>query len=238
MMRTIPVTTQRTHLLRKIGNKPALYAMLLSGALFGVAMVPEARAYDDQVGSVKVNTPGDGFLALRSEPSAKRGQRLTKIPHGTYLQLATCEVNVQGETWCETNYHGFTGWVYQKYVLPVSTEVTPQMVSGARPVMVGGDPEFDACGSMGMVSGLKPGGDGFLALRAGPSSQAALLDKLYTGEIVYICDAVGGWYGVVVVPANPERQCGVSSPIMPQQPYNGPCESGWVSSKWIEVTAG
>lgn len=204
----------------------------------GLIQVAQLHADDQREYSVTVNAPGDGFLALRSEPSSKTGQRLGKIPHGTQLTLSNCVQSQRAETWCETDYNGFTGWIYQKYVLPVSSGVMQQTVSGARPVMVGGDPEFDACGSMGMVTGLKPGGDGFLALRAAPSSHASLLDKLYAGESVYICEAVDGWYGVVVVPANPERQCGVSSPIMPQQPYKGPCESGWVSSKWIEVTAG
>jgi len=36
------------------------------------------------------------------------------------------------------------------------------------PVMVGGEPDMDACPSGGTVTGLDPRGDGFLSVRSGP----------------------------------------------------------------------
>lgn len=39
---------------------------------------------------VTVNSPGDGFLALRSAPSSETGSRLAKIPHGTAFTIGAC----------------------------------------------------------------------------------------------------------------------------------------------------
>jgi hypothetical protein len=108
------------------------------------------------------------------------------------------------------------------------------------PVMVGGEAEMDACASIGVVSGFKPGGDGFLAVRAGTSASYKLLDKLLEGQHVFICGSSsdGKWYGVVYSQGSEYVDCGVSSPISPAQPYNGLCKSGWVSKHWIKQVAG
>jgi hypothetical protein len=63
-----------------------------------------------------VNAPGDGFLALRSEPSTKRGRRLAKIPHGTRLTLQRCDVAADGYHWCRTTFEGQMGWVADRYL--------------------------------------------------------------------------------------------------------------------------
>lgn len=156
-----------------------------------------------------VNTPGDGFLALRNEPTIKSGRRLAKIPHGTPLQLGVCQPTSVGSHWCQTTYNGVTGWVLDRYLLPNNAAPVNRATSGGdRPVMVGEDPRYDACASVGVVSGLKPGGDGFLALRSRPSINARLIGKLYEGDVVILCDHVKGWNGVVVSPSNPEIDCG------------------------------
>ncbi len=36
------------------------------------------------------NSPEDGFLALRSQPNAETGTRITKIPHGARILIGTC----------------------------------------------------------------------------------------------------------------------------------------------------
>jgi len=64
-----------------------------------------------------VNTPGDGFLALRSEPSANQGSRLFKIPHATSLNIGECVSNSRAEHWCKTTYQGQTGWVLDRYII-------------------------------------------------------------------------------------------------------------------------
>jgi len=106
--------------------------------------------------------------------------------------------------------------------------------SQAQYVQVGGD-DMDACSSMGEVVGLKRNGDNFLAVRAGPGSTEAKLDEIHMGDAVFICDERNGWMGIVY---GGGRGCGVSSPVVPRQTYMGPCRSGWVSARFVEVTAG
>lgn len=68
------------------------------------------------------------------------------------------------------------------------------------------------------VSGLDPNGDNFLAVRAGPGTQYAILDKLRSGQVVHTCAAQGGWTGIH---------------------YPGPGQrSGWVSSRYLTPLAG
>ena len=109
----------------------------------------------------------------------------------------------------------------------------------AVPVQVGGSEEWDACGSTGRVRGLKADGDGFLAVRAGPGADYAMLDKLGNGRLVYLCGSRGRWTAVVYAPPGADASaCGVSWAIAEVEVYRGPCESGWVNTAWIEVVAG
>ncbi|SDY29863.1 hypothetical protein SAMN04487939_101701 [Lysobacter sp. yr284] len=109
----------------------------------------------------------------------------------------------------------------------------------AVPVQVGGSEEWDACGSTGRVRGLKAEGDGFLAVRAGPGADYAMLDKLGNGRLVYLCGSRGRWTAVVYAPPGADASaCGVSWAIAEVEVYRGPCESGWVNTAWIEVVAG
>lgn len=113
----------------------------------------------------------------------------------------------------------------------------------ARPVMVGDDNGYeDACSTLGRVAGLNPRGDNFLAVRAIPSTAGAMIAKLKPGHIVWMCDQTndGAWHGVVFQPDDGGEgyaDCGVSSPA-PYGRYRGPCRSGWVSSRYIELLAG
>jgi hypothetical protein len=67
----------------------------------------------------------------------------------------------------------------------------------ALPVIVGGEQDYDACGSSGTVEGLNPHGDGFLAVKAGPGLNFERIDKLYNGMQVYICGEQGDWFAIV-----------------------------------------
>jgi len=69
--------------------------------------------------TARANSPGDGFLALRSLPSAEIGDRLVKIPHGAALQIGACgplERSVHPGRWCQARYNGLSGYVYDYYV--------------------------------------------------------------------------------------------------------------------------
>lgn len=113
----------------------------------------------------------------------------------------------------------------------------------ARPVMVGDDNGYeDACSALGYVAPLNPKGDNFLAVRAEPSTKGAMTYKLHSGHVVWLCDQTndGKWHGIVFQPAAKKDEyfdCNVSSPT-PYGRYRGPCRSGWVSAKYIMMSAG
>jgi hypothetical protein len=126
----------------------------------------------------------------------------------------------------------------------------------ARPVTIGEDgPRLDACGALGVVHGLADGRT--LAMRAAPFQDAKAIAQLANGARVHICarSIDQRWLGVVVPPLTPPQategpgiegnlaapasvDCGVSSPVDRKQPYDGPCQSGWVSSGFVQLIAG
>jgi hypothetical protein len=71
---------------------------------------------------VTVNSPRDGYLALKSEPcTAPCGALLIKIPHRTRLALGTCKdylevADRRRGRWCYTSYGGYTGWIFDAFV--------------------------------------------------------------------------------------------------------------------------
>lgn len=108
-------------------------------------------------------------------------------------------------------------------------------------VRYGGSAVTDGCPSNSIVVGLNPEGDNFLAVKAKPSLASARIDKLGPGAEVYHCDTSpnGKWIGIVYDGDGKwTGRCGVTSPVFRRKPYQGPCQSGWVSSKYIELVAG
>jgi hypothetical protein len=61
------------------------------------------------------------------------------------------------------------------------------------------------------------------------------VDRLYNGNAVHICSTRGSWTAVV---HGDGRDCGVSSPWPKRLAYTGPCKYGWISSRYVTVTAG
>lgn len=114
----------------------------------------------------------------------------------------------------------------------------PANAQGMQPVEVGGDPELDACVSVGRIVGLDPKGDNFLAVREGAGSTRREVDRLGAGDLVAICDGRGPWLGVVYPAQGTRTDCGVSSPQPERTPYGGPCRSGWVHGRFVDVVAG
>ena len=71
--------------------------------------------------SATVNSPGDGFLALRNLPSTEIGSVLAKIPHGTRITVMVCSEQtgkIDGRTghWCMVSYSNKTGWVFDAWL--------------------------------------------------------------------------------------------------------------------------
>jgi len=69
----------------------------------------------------RIDAPGDGFLALRSEPSDESGERLVKIPSGSYVEIQDCQkeqktVSGKKGRWCMVTYENTTGWVFDAWL--------------------------------------------------------------------------------------------------------------------------
>lgn len=83
---------------------------------------PNEKPSTPVIQTARANSPGDGFLALRSIPDAKTGLMLTKIPHGTNLEIIGCQKSLSqlpGKRlgrWCRTNYNGQSGWVFDAFL--------------------------------------------------------------------------------------------------------------------------
>jgi hypothetical protein len=76
--------------------------------------------FDDEV-IKRVNSPADGFLALRDTPFSRKGSRLAKIPHGDIVVLGKCQKNaitIGGRTghWCRAKWEGYSGWVFDVWL--------------------------------------------------------------------------------------------------------------------------
>lgn len=107
------------------------------------------------------------------------------------------------------------------------------------PVMAGAEAEFDACPSTGTIVGLDPQGDGFLSVRSGPGgSKYREIDRVYNGMRVFICEYKGPWLGVVYSAGGDTEACNVSTNWPRRQAYTGPCEYGWVHSRYVGDIAG
>ncbi len=89
---------------------------------------PESSACIGSRLNAIVNSPDDGFLALRSNPSSKNGRLLIKIPHSTRLVLGECLPISGNEKWCKATYDNKNGWVSARYVqiIPETEDKDPQ----------------------------------------------------------------------------------------------------------------
>ncbi len=108
-------------------------------------------------------------------------------------------------------------------------------------------------GAVARIVGLRKGGDGYVSVRAAPSTRAAELDRLTASRMVIALTPPTSWdhasfIGVIYPAAGSDAPspslhevCGVSEtpPTSPpfDRPYTGPCRSGWVHERFIEVLA-
>lgn len=68
-----------------------------------------------------VNSPGDGFLALRNLPSSDAGDRIAKIPNGEKVEILACnptEETIGGRSgkWCLVTWNETAGWVFDAWL--------------------------------------------------------------------------------------------------------------------------
>lgn len=91
-----------------------------SGQLSNVPLtMPEIKTTSTT--TARVNSPGDGFLALRTLPNSEAGQRIMKIPHGAVISIGACGPVVRpvqrAGRWCQASYNGQKGWVFDAYLI-------------------------------------------------------------------------------------------------------------------------
>ena len=105
--------------------------------------------------------------------------------------------------------------------------------SGIVPVTVGqSGPEFDACPSLGLVTVTS-------TLRSGPGTNFDRVMSLDAQSRFYICgESKSGRWTAIVLSQDGILDCRAASPVPKQQPYAGPCVSGWVPSRYVKVIAG
>jgi hypothetical protein len=68
-----------------------------------------------------VNSPGDGFLALRTYPNSQAGTKILEIPHGSTISVGGClnssKLAKKQGRWCRASYNGYSGWVFDAYLI-------------------------------------------------------------------------------------------------------------------------
>lgn len=92
--------------------------------------------------------------------------------------------------------------------------------------------DLDTC-LLAQVAGLKADGDGFLAVRSGPSGKFSKIDELHNGDRVWVFETRGKWLGVVYGVAS--LSC---SPISQDRLLSHKGKHGWIHKNWIGALAG
>ena len=119
-----------------------------------------------------------------------------------------------------------------------SAEPGSQSQTQLRPVMYGGESQLDACASIGTIAGLTAESEGYLPVRASPHASAAEVARLNSGYVVSQCDSADDWLGIVFDGPDDLNRCGTGTPIAERVAYPGPCRSGWVEKRFVEIVAG
>lgn len=103
--------------------------------------------------------------------------------------------------------------------------------------MIGLDgPQMDACGGIGAITHYELD----LPVRERPDNYAREKDRLPIRTLVWLCEAVGDYQGVVYASGEFQKlgDCKVSSPVAEPKPYAGPCAFGWVTARNLSLVAG
>jgi len=107
-----------------------LIALQQTGMLGGGNTPPAPLQLSQQAGvldmsgslasSARVDSPNDGFLALRTEPTTRTGARIMKIAHGEPVSVSRCGGYItSGERkgrWCWVSYKGTSGWAFDAFL--------------------------------------------------------------------------------------------------------------------------
>lgn len=71
--------------------------------------------------TARVNSPNDGFLALRTSPSVKSGEQILQIPHGATVTVIDCQgyttIGNRRGRWCRVKYDNQQGWSFDAFLV-------------------------------------------------------------------------------------------------------------------------
>jgi hypothetical protein len=83
-------------------------------------------------------------------------------------------------------------------------------------------------------------GENYLAVRERPAPHAREVDRLGTATLVWLCEGAGDWQGIVYADGAIQDlgDCRVSSPVAQPRPYDGPCKTGWVAARYLQLVTG
>jgi hypothetical protein len=86
-----------------------------------------------------------------------------------------------------------------------------------------------------VVAGLKPDGDGFVAVRSGPGTQYKKIDDIHNGDVVTVYDTKGQWFGVMY--GKTTGRCNFVG-VGKKRRVTYPGKKGWVNRNWLKDFAG
>lgn len=101
------------------------------------------------------------------------------------------------------------------------------------PIMIAGQIGKDACPTQGRVTDLADQPDGVIPVRSGPGENEPFreIDRLRGAQPVLVCEHLGGWLGIVY--GADTTSCRTYAVLPVSQEYTGPCQRGWVLSRFI-----
>ena len=139
---------------------------------------------------------GDGFLSIRTKP---KGREIGKLYNGDKVKI----LSKKGKYYkIEKVSSGMVGYAHSNWIRKTSS--TSSSIASTP-----------SSNKVGVVQGLDPNGDGFLALRA-KYKTGRQIGKLYEGDKVKILAKRGKWYKVKTVSAG---------------------QVGWAHGNWVRETS-
>jgi hypothetical protein len=103
------------------------------------------------------------------------------------------------------------------------------------PILMQGAIGEDACSETGKVIEIGQGAESFLPVQSGPGEAPFReIGRLYDGDVVKVCEKLGPWIGVVYGSALLGCQTTILVPV--EQNYTGPCEHGWVLTRYVSLS--
>lgn len=111
----------------------------------------------------------------------------------------------------------------------------PRYSGGNEPVTLSAS-ETDPC-SLGVIVELAP--ETTISVYPGASEELEPVDELAEATPVWICETSNDEQMVgIVYGAYQDQDCEVSSPVAEDTDYFGPCDTGWVMARDVELLAG